>query len=517
MAKVMSYQDEEYEASNANAPSNSRGHEPRGSIQQNQDEQITTLNLAGLSVLMYKKKGEIIYRLADNMSVNSLSNEQREKLLKEIKALHDSSSITPTIVSSSIKTPQQQLAPATQQSPIISSSSSSSSSSLSSQIRTSNNTTITSSIRSQPSIAPAVTNPSTSARPQQLIAPASSVRPQPLINPISSSSSVTAAAASSSTTSSSSYSGITTTSTSTLFPTSQLTNTPFIRSSSIDGPTKMINDLSLRSTRRYNKTGRYSKKRSQMDEEESPYNQSYTQSYYTQPIPMPMNTTGTYYPSVTNVTNINVTNSTNATTLASRLTMPSYYSGMHSINSTIPQGIKRSYSVTDKERTERTMEEYQHHADVVQRFDAAIKADQMSVIQPDYKTPFRSYQDAVARLLPYHIFDYPDEDMKNNDQTTELDSTKIALKFYKKRKVVFDKYNEIIKREAEKPCSIALTNLCERLVNEDYRASNNVLKEEGRRVIEQARILSQHQHQQQQQQQQQQQHQQQQQQQQQQQ
>ncbi|CAG8520904.1 5443_t:CDS:2 [Diversispora eburnea] len=343
MAKVMSYQDEEYEASNANAPSNSRGHEPRGSIQQNQDEQITTLNLAGLSVLMYKKKGEIIYRLADNMSVNSLSNEQREKLLREIKALHDSSS---------------------------------------------------------------------------------------------------------------------------------------------KGPTKMINDLSLRSTRRYNKTGRYSKKRSVMDEEESTYNQSYTQSYYTQPIPM--NPTGTYYPSVTNVTNINmtnVTNSTNAATLASRLTMPSYYSGMHSINSTIPQGVKRSYSVTDKERTERTMEEYQHHADVVQRFDAAIKADQMSVIQPDYKTPFRSYQDAVARLLPYHIFDYPDEDMKNNDQTTELDSTKIALKFYKKRKVVFDKYNEIIKREAEKPCSIALTNLCERLVNEDYRTSNNVLKEEGRCII----------------------------------
>ena len=45
----------------------------------------------------------------------------------------------------------------------------------------------------------------------------------------------------------------------------------------------------------------------------------------------------------------------------------------------------------------------------------------MAVLQPDYKTPFRSFQDAVARLLPYHVFEYPDEDMKGNDQTSDLD------------------------------------------------------------------------------------------------
>jgi hypothetical protein len=45
----------------------------------------------------------------------------------------------------------------------------------------------------------------------------------------------------------------------------------------------------------------------------------------------------------------------------------------------------------------------------------------MAVLQPDYKTPFRSLKDAVARLLPYHIFEYPDEDMKGNNQTSDLD------------------------------------------------------------------------------------------------
>ncbi|CAG8755323.1 12096_t:CDS:1, partial [Acaulospora morrowiae] len=115
----MSYQDEEHESHGANTPSNPRGlngisngqtqnqvngrTNPLNSQQGsgNQDEQITTLKLAGLSVLMYKKKGEIIYRLADNMSVNSLSDEQREMLLKEIKALHDSSTTVITQPSSS--------------------------------------------------------------------------------------------------------------------------------------------------------------------------------------------------------------------------------------------------------------------------------------------------------------------------------------------------------------------------------------------------------------------------------
>lgn len=61
------------------------------------------------------------------------------------------------------------------------------------------------------------------------------------------------------------------------------------------------------------------------------------------------------------------------------------------------------------------------------RFEAATKADQMAVLQPDYKTPFRSLKDAVARLLPYHIFEYPEEDMKGNNQTSDLDGVYFTL------------------------------------------------------------------------------------------
>ncbi|CAG8793514.1 5588_t:CDS:2, partial [Acaulospora morrowiae] len=127
-------------------------------------------------------------------------------------------------------------------------------------------------------------------------------------------------------------------------------------------------------------------------------------SYYSQPTTM--TTPGSYYLNETPM---------------SRPAIPFFSGGMQSTNPITPQSVKRPFHLTEMDRTERTMEEYNHHADIIQRFEAALKADQMAVLQPDYRTPFQSYQDAVARLLPYHIFDYPEEDMKNNDQTSELE------------------------------------------------------------------------------------------------
>ncbi|CAJ0759802.1 15478_t:CDS:2 [Entrophospora sp. SA101] len=112
----------------------------------------------------------------------------------------------------------------------------------------------------------------------------------------------------------------------------------------------------------------------------------------------------------------------------------------------------------------KTAEEVSHHNHLVQRFDSAIKKDQISVFQPDYRTHFRSYQDAVSRLLPYHIFDYPQEDMKANDQINELDA-------------IMDKFDELIKKEAKLPYSIH-TNLCEKLIYENEKAKTATLREE---------------------------------------
>jgi hypothetical protein len=52
------------------------------------EEIITQIVLAGLRVLMVRKKDQIIYKLPDNMSVSQLSEQQRSLLMTEIKALH---------------------------------------------------------------------------------------------------------------------------------------------------------------------------------------------------------------------------------------------------------------------------------------------------------------------------------------------------------------------------------------------------------------------------------------------
>lgn len=51
---------------------------------------------------------------------------------------------------------------------------------------------------------------------------------------------------------------------------------------------------------------------------------------------------------------------------------------------------------------------------VFDRIYDSILSDHKAVTEPDYKTPFRSKQDVIDRLLPYHIYQYPKVDMDAN-------------------------------------------------------------------------------------------------------
>lgn len=54
-----------------------------------------------------------------------------------------------------------------------------------------------------------------------------------------------------------------------------------------------------------------------------------------------------------------------------------------------------------------------------------LLSDQKAVTAPDYETPFTSIKDAMDRLLPYHIYQYPKSD---------LDANKIPLERQGKKK-----------------------------------------------------------------------------------
>ncbi|KAK0528609.1 hypothetical protein OC842_004496 [Tilletia horrida] len=51
-------------------------------------------------------------------------------------------------------------------------------------------------------------------------------------------------------------------------------------------------------------------------------------------------------------------------------------------------------------------------AAIQQRFRAALEQDQRNALMPTYWTPFTSTRDIIDRLLPYHVFDVPDEDLR---------------------------------------------------------------------------------------------------------
>jgi len=46
------------------------------------------------------------------------------------------------------------------------------------------------------------------------------------------------------------------------------------------------------------------------------------------------------------------------------------------------------------------------------RFSARLALDQAAVLQPDVDAPFTDQVDVVRRLLPYHIYHQPQEDLE---------------------------------------------------------------------------------------------------------
>jgi hypothetical protein len=55
----------------------------------------------------------------------------------------------------------------------------------------------------------------------------------------------------------------------------------------------------------------------------------------------------------------------------------------------------------------------------------AIKQDQEKVLNPDL-SKFRSFQDILSRLLPYHIFQYRDADLAYDKEKFDADGTSLV-------------------------------------------------------------------------------------------
>ncbi|KAF9070550.1 hypothetical protein BDP27DRAFT_1419797 [Rhodocollybia butyracea] len=100
----------------------------------------------------------------------------------------------------------------------------------------------------------------------------------------------------------------------------------------------------------------------------------------------------------------------------------------------------------------KTLEENAVIEEISARVTSRIAADHAAVLNPDLETPFVDVIDAVNRLLPYHVFLQPKEDLKplladRKGKTKAVDpqeikETKFALECHRRRKKLQERFRK---------------------------------------------------------------------------
>ena len=112
--------------------------------------------------------------------------------------------------------------------------------------------------------------------------------------------------------------------------------------------------------------------------------------------------------------------------------------------------------------------------------ESQIKKDQNEAVNPKYKTPFSSKEDACKRLLRYHVFDELDDspaEMIDAEEKFELKST-VHLKKYR---TMLDKYHYLLVQESMRQVSSSEEVMLARLWDSDERQLLNNEKEDVKR------------------------------------
>ncbi|KAK2463235.1 hypothetical protein APHAL10511_004890 [Amanita phalloides] len=111
----------------------------------------------------------------------------------------------------------------------------------------------------------------------------------------------------------------------------------------------------------------------------------------------------------------------------------------------------------------RLPEEQEIIAQTAVRIASRLASDHAAVLKPDMDNPFADYADVVNRLLPYHVFQQPQEDLtklahdkKGKGKATESDiraeiaETKFALECYKRQEALKRRYRKALARSAKR-------------------------------------------------------------------
>jgi len=113
--------------------------------------------------------------------------------------------------------------------------------------------------------------------------------------------------------------------------------------------------------------------------------------------------------------------------------------------------------------------------------ESQIKKDQHEAVNPNYRTPFRSKEDACKRLLRYHVFDEPSltlEDWNQSEENFEKKSVSLLGKYHS----MMSKYHILLLQESTRLCSSSEEVMLARHWESDERDTLRKEKEEHARI-----------------------------------
>ncbi|XP_048392748.1 BRD4-interacting chromatin-remodeling complex-associated protein-like [Stegostoma tigrinum] len=99
-----------------------------------------------------------------------------------------------------------------------------------------------------------------------------------------------------------------------------------------------------------------------------------------------------------------------------------------------------------------------------------LQEEQRNVLQPDYKTPFISLQDAMQRLLPYHVFQ---GNLPSQEEFLIVDNEfeDVSVQLLKRTQMMLSKYRSLLLEDAMRVNPSAEMVMIDRVFNQDEKAS----------------------------------------------
>ncbi|XP_072436796.1 BRD4-interacting chromatin-remodeling complex-associated protein-like isoform X2 [Chiloscyllium punctatum] len=99
-----------------------------------------------------------------------------------------------------------------------------------------------------------------------------------------------------------------------------------------------------------------------------------------------------------------------------------------------------------------------------------LQEEQRNVLQPDYKTPFSSLEDAVQRLLPYHVFQ---GNLPSQEEFQRVDNEfeDVSVQLLKRTQMMLSKYRSLLFEDAVRVNPSSEMVMIDRVFNQDEKAA----------------------------------------------